>query len=267
MSPIWAKAAGMPPARCPENTSPSRRRRRMVGRHRLLGPHVDRGQHPAVGDPREQGVVVDHRGPADQDQPGPRRQQVEFRGAQQMLALRRHGGQHEHEPARPGRPPPGLAGGSVLLPQHARPATTGRRPGSRASNGRSSRCRARPRLPKPTSPTAGPGQQDRVVVAVGDVALGADPEGPILAADAAGQIQGQPEGVLGDGLGVRGPAAEHVDAPGEAGLVVDVGEEVALDVEDGAQVRARAAAAPAPRSGCPMIANASGSASSSASGR
>ena len=78
-------------------------------------------------------------------------------------------------------------------------------------------------------------QQDRVVVAGREVSLAAVAEGPVLAADPAREVDGQAERELGDRLGVRGAAAEDVDAGPEARLVVDVGVEVALDVHDDAQ--------------------------------
>ena len=80
-------------------------------------------------------------------------------------------------------------------------------------------------------------QQDGVLVAGRDVLLAALAEGAVLAADAARQVDGETEGVLGHGLRVDGHAGHHVHAAREGHLVVDVLEEVALDVEDAAQLR------------------------------
>ena len=78
-------------------------------------------------------------------------------------------------------------------------------------------------------------QQDRVGVAGRHVALSARAERAVLPADPAGEVDREPKGVLRDRLGVRGAAAQHVDAVAEARLVVDVGEEVALDVHHRAE--------------------------------
>jgi hypothetical protein len=63
------------------------------------------------------------------------------------------------------------------------------------------------------------------------------PEGAVLAADAAGEVDGEPKRMLRHGLRIHGRADRHVDAARERRLVVDVLEEVALHVEDAAQVR------------------------------
>ncbi len=86
-------------------------------------------------------------------------------------------------------------------------------------------------------PDAGPAQQDRVGVAGREVALAARAEGAILAADAAREVDREPQRELGDGLGVGGAAAEDVDAGPEARLVVDVGVEVPFDVHHDPQRR------------------------------
>ena len=144
----------------------------------------------------------------------------------------------------------------------SRPGATGRRRGSwprtgrAASGGRDRGCRSR-------RARSGRAQQDRVLVPRRHVSLPALAERAVLAADPAGEVDREAEGELGDRLGVGRAAAEHVDAAPEAGLVVDVGEEVALDVAErpaGGRPPRRAAG----RSGCPTTANARGSAASKA---
>ena len=54
---------------------------------------------------------------------------------------------------------------------------------------------------------------------------------------AAAEVDRHPERHLGDRFGEGGARREHMDSALEAGLVVDVLEEIGFDVDDGAQVR------------------------------
>lgn len=72
-------------------------------------------------------------------------------------------------------------------------------------------------------------QQDSV--AVGDVPLLPGAEGAVFPGDATGEVERESEGVLGDRLSVGGSTAQNVDAALETGRVVDVGEEVAFDIQ------------------------------------
>ena len=55
--------------------------------------------------------------------------------------------------------------------------------------------------------------------------------------DPAAKVDGEAERHLGDGLGEGGAGRQHMDATLEAGLVVDVLEEIRLDVDDRAEFR------------------------------
>jgi hypothetical protein len=55
--------------------------------------------------------------------------------------------------------------------------------------------------------------------------------------DAAGEVDGHAEGGFGHGGAEGRGRGQHPDAAGLTGGVVDIGQEVGLDVEDGAQFR------------------------------
>ena len=65
----------------------------------------------------------------------------------------------------------------------------------------------------------------------------ADAEGGVGLVHAAGEGDRHGEDHLGDGAGIDGCGREHGDTAAVALGVVDVGEEIAFDGEDGAQVR------------------------------
>ena len=239
ISPISANACGIPPARCPENTRPSSRRAGWSAGHRLLRPHVDGGEEPAVADPVQQRVEVDDRGPADQDEAGAGRDQVELAGAEQVLALGRGRWRARTGTGSSRIVSSSAAGWTPCSPQHGvgqprvvhpdvgvegqRAAGAARGRGCRSRAGRrSSRAAApRPRCRRRRTARCRRGRR-----------------GPRRLMPRA-RSRARPSDMLGDRLGVGGAAAQHVDALLDAGLVVDVGEEVALDVEIARRLRAR----------------------------
>ena len=86
MSPMLANASGIRRPGGP--TAPGRPVRGHGDRgDRLSRPDVDRGQHLTRGYPAQQGVVVHHRGAADQDQPRARSQVGQLDRTEQVLAL------------------------------------------------------------------------------------------------------------------------------------------------------------------------------------
>ena len=98
--------------------------------------------------------------------------------------------------------------------------TAGRQPGvvdaEGGAEGRQERVEAAAEVPEADQADVRAAQQDGVGVAVGHVPLASGAEGAVLAADAAREVEREPEGVLGDGLGVGGSAAQDVDAAREA---------------------------------------------------
>ena len=69
------------------------------------------------------------------------------------------------------------------------------------------------------------------------IGLGAVPHGAVGLGDAAGEVDGHPECGFGDGCGEGRGRCQHPDAARLACGVVDIGQEVGLDIEDGAQFR------------------------------
>jgi hypothetical protein len=68
------------------------------------------------------------------------------------------------------------------------------------------------------------------------VRLAALPERPVGSRDAARQVEHHAERHLGHGLGEHRARVQNPDAAPKAGRIVDVGQEVALDVEDRPQL-------------------------------
>ena len=69
----------------------------MIRCHRLVGPHVNGGKEPAVGDPVQQRVEVDDRRPAGEHEASGLRHKVELACSEQLSALVGDRRQHEDE--------------------------------------------------------------------------------------------------------------------------------------------------------------------------
>ena len=68
-----------------------------IGWHRLNRPNVYRGAEPTRLHTVEQGVKVDHRSPANQDEATSRGQPVQPLRTEEALVLARYAGQDEHK--------------------------------------------------------------------------------------------------------------------------------------------------------------------------
>ena len=118
------------------------------------------------------------------------------------------------------------------------PATKGRRPERSVETVRA-RDEAHAEIAETDHANRCAAQQNGVCVASCDVPFTAEAECTILAADAARQVKSETEGVLSYCVGVGRSAAQYVHASIEEHPVVDVGIEIAFDVEQRAQLRSR----------------------------
>ena len=213
--------------------------RGMVGGDRLARPHVDRGAQAAGRGALDQGVQINHGCAAhdeqDRDVLRPTHQ-PELAAAEHRLVVGGRGGEDEDDARRAEQlvEAGGLRAGGAdrelrqprVVRAHAAPER-GEQPHELA-----------PEVAEPDDADVAAREQE--AAAVGDlelVALGAGAHRAVGGGDAAREVDGHAERGLGHRRGERGAGHEHVDTAGEAGLVVDVAQEVALDVDHRPQPR------------------------------
>jgi hypothetical protein len=203
------------------------------GGHRLLGPHVGRRAEASRGHELDERVEVDDAGAAHEQQHAARADELQLRAAQEPLVVGGDRGEDEDhalpedlvERRRLGIVAPDQVVGQ---PRVVHP--------DRRVERRDEAAQLTPEVAEADDADRAAGHQERVLVALQAVGLGAGAHGAVSVRDPARKVDRHAEGRLGHRQSEGRARVEHVDAAVERRGVVDVREEVALDVDDRAQM-------------------------------
>ena len=233
--PISRNASGIPPARCAESRSPVEAACGVVRGQGLLGPHVDRRPQPPLGDDAHERVEVDHARAAHEQQHRAVRHQPQLALAEEPGVVARRRREHEDD-ARAAQQLVQARRLGVRAPDRelGQPRVVDE---DRAAERHEHAAQRTAEVAEPDDADRAAGEQEGAGVRVEPPLLAARAHGPVGGADPAREIDRHAERRLGDGHRERRAGAEDVDAALARDRVVDVGQEVALDVDHRPQLR------------------------------
>ena len=208
--------------------------RGVVGGDRLARPDVDRRAQAPRGRELDERVDVGDGGAAHEQQRGALGQQLELAPAEHRPVLGGRRGEDEDD-ARGAQQlvEPARLGAGVADDELGQPRVVG---AHAAAERREQAHELAPEVAQADDADVGAGEQEAAAIALKLVGLGARAHRAVGGGDPAHEVDRHAQRRLRDGGRERAARAEHVDAARKARVVVDVGQEVALDVDDGAQL-------------------------------